>query len=182
MNLLITFLIAISLSMDAFSLALSIGVASFPIKKCFLLSFTVGVFHFFMPLLGSIMGANFIEKLRINPEFLTGIIFLYIAIQMFKEYKNSKDIEFNMNIIGTLIFAFGVSLDSFGVGFTYDMSVNQMIITSLIFSIFSFFFTFLGLLIGKFINKIMGSIAILVGASIMTILSIINFVNFCYFN
>lgn len=178
MSLLVIFLIAISLSMDAFSLALSIGVASFPIKKCFLLSLVVGIFHFFMPIYGSLIGNTFIDRLNINTNFLSGVIFVYIAVQMFREYLSDEEICFNLKFLNILIFAFGVSLDSFAVGFTMDIKI----IAPVIFSLFSFFFTFLGLLIGKFMNKIMGSVAILLGVTIMTVLSIINFVNFWYFN
>ena len=48
-NILIYFVMAIGLSMDAFSLALAYGTTKIPINKKVLLSITVGIFHFFMP-------------------------------------------------------------------------------------------------------------------------------------
>ena len=43
-------MVAIGLSMDAFSLAILYGTLSFDKKKSLTLSGSVGVFHFFMPL------------------------------------------------------------------------------------------------------------------------------------
>jgi putative Mn2+ efflux pump MntP len=162
--------------MDAFSLALSIGTMGFSLKNAFLLSFCTGIFHFFMPIFGSILGATFINHFHINTAFLSGIIFTYIALCMLKEFKEDDEKPFVMNLTSTLIFALGVSLDSFGVGFVLQ-GANRLI-SPLIFSGFSFSFTFLGLELGKALNKIIGRISILLGALIMIILALLNFVNF----
>ena len=45
-------LIGISLSMDAFSLALAYGMTSIKEKEKILLSLIVGAYHFIMPLIG----------------------------------------------------------------------------------------------------------------------------------
>jgi len=168
--------------MDAFSLAVSFGTLEFSLKKCFLISFIVGVFHFFMPLIGSVVGNSFINLLQINTHFLSGIIFSYIAIQMIKEFKSEDNETFNMNFLGTIMFALGVSLDSFGVGFTFNSSILFLVKTTTIFAICSFLFTFLGLYLGRLINKLIGYYAVLFGAVIMVILALINFVNFCSLN
>ncbi len=182
MNLLIIFLIAIALSMDAFSFSLSFGTLNLKYSKIVLLSLSVGIFHFFMPILGSILGSYFIEFLNIDISLLTGIIFLYIAIEMFKEFNNDEHEELKLNTFGVLTFALGVSLDSFGVGFTIYEDFNLLLLSSIIFSICSTLFTFAGLNIGKILNKIFGSYAILIGSLVMLGLAIINFVNFCSFD
>ena len=168
--------------MDAFSLALSIGTMAFSKKYCFLLSACVGIFHFFMPLIGSFLGVSFIKYFHININFLSGIIFAYIAIQMLKEFFNEDKEDFKMNFISIIIFALGVSLDSFGIGFTMINAHDVLLRNILIFSIFSFIFTYLGLSLGKILNKLVGTYSILFGVLIMLLLSIINFVNFCAFN
>ena len=55
-QLLIYFFIAIGLSMDAFSLAIAYGTNNIEKKKILILSISVGLFHFFMPVLGSLIG------------------------------------------------------------------------------------------------------------------------------
>lgn len=180
LNLWVVFLIAISLSMDAFSLAISLGTLSFSLKSRFILSMIVGCFHFIMPFIGSICSLIILKNTHLDLHLLSGIIFLYIGIQMIKDFKENGKIDFNNDILGFLFFALGVSLDSFGVGMTLIFNLN-LIIYLLIFSLCSFFFTFLGLYIGSFTHKLLGVYAILLGACIMFILAIVNFVNFCWF-
>ena len=49
-------LIGISLSMDAFSLALVYGMIGMPYKKKIVLALIVGIYHFIMPLIGLLIG------------------------------------------------------------------------------------------------------------------------------
>lgn len=167
--------------MDAFSLAVSIGTMSISKLKTLILSSIVGIFHFIMPLIGSFVGLAFLSKFKLNINFLSGVIFFYIGIQMFKEFKEENSNKINLNLLGMIIFAIGVSLDSFGVGMTFNCTFEKKIIYSLIFSIFSAFFTLLGLILGKFINKLIGDYAIVLGSFIMCILAIINFCQFLGF-
>lgn len=178
MGILVILLIAVSLSMDAFSLALSVGTISLSAKSSLVLSMVVGIFHFFMPIIGSYFGLLFVTHLHVDSHFLSGIIFLYIAILMFKDFKEGDETSLKLSVLGIIVFALGVSLDSFGVGFALNSYGNSKILAPFIFSIVSFSFTFLGLSLGKRLNKLIGKYSVLFGASIMTILSIINFVNF----
>ena len=52
--------IAIALSMDTFSLSLSLGTYNISYKKIFQISFTVGLMHFLMPLFGDFLGEKII--------------------------------------------------------------------------------------------------------------------------
>lgn len=165
--------------MDAFSLALSIGTMPLTKKSNFILSFTVGFFHFFMPILGHILGISFISHFHINSHFISAIIFSYIALQMIKEMNEEEKPNFKFEFGSIIIFALGVSLDSFGVGFTLNESI---IISASIFAIFSAIFTFLGLSLGNLLSKLIGRAATVLGTCIMIFLAIINFVNFCSFN
>ena len=85
-------IIAISLSMDAFSLALAYGTLNLNKKDIYKLSLVVGFYHFFMPLLGLFFG-NIILKYVSNPNFLVFVILFIIGIEMiyetFKEEKTS---------------------------------------------------------------------------------------------
>lgn len=97
---------------------------------------------------------------------------------MLKDFKEKGKIEFNKNVVGFLFFAIGVSLDSFGVGMTFNLNFN-IVFSLIMFSICSFTFTFFGLFLGGITNKLLGKPAIIIGAVIMFILAVVNFVNFC---
>ena len=65
-----TLLIAISLSMDAFSLSLVYGTLNIDKKNKIILSFIVGIYHFLMPLLGLSIGSFVAKYLVFNLKYL----------------------------------------------------------------------------------------------------------------
>lgn len=176
MNYLVVLLIAVSLSMDAFSLALSLGTLAFPLKLRVGLASLTGAFHFFMPLLGTFLGSVFVDALHIDVHLLSFSIFFYIAIVMFKDFKTGEAVNFKLTILGALIFAFGVSLDSFGIGVALQLSGLKMINSFLIFTLMSFSFTLLGLNLGNRLNSLIGEYSVLLGALIMMGLALFNLI------
>ena len=56
-------LIGISLSMDTFSISLSIGSCNISKKNILFFTLFVGILHFFMPLIGNILGDKIIDIL-----------------------------------------------------------------------------------------------------------------------
>ena len=86
---------------------------NFSKKRIYLLSITVGIFHFIMPFLGNLIGINIINELPISADVLVGIIFIIIALQMIFQEEEVIEIKRFWSII---FFAFTVSIDSFSVG------------------------------------------------------------------
>jgi len=77
-----TLLVGIGLSMDAFSLSLIYGTQNINRNNKIILSVIVGLYHFFMPLLGLYLG-NFITKfLMFDINIFVSFIFLIIGIEM----------------------------------------------------------------------------------------------------
>ena len=87
---LIYFFMAVGLSMDAFSLALAYGTTKIPITKKIMLSLTVGIFHFFMPKLGTLLGTELLLNYIARANYLVGIIFIILALEMFFSRKDKK--------------------------------------------------------------------------------------------
>ena len=58
------------------------------------LSFIVGLYHFFMPLLGMVLGEIILNFIHIKPDIIVFVVLFFIGIQMmvesFKTEKNSK--------------------------------------------------------------------------------------------
>lgn len=174
LNYFIVLAIAVSLSMDAFSLALSIGTLKLSNKINLFLATLVGVFHFIMPTLGTVLGGVFYSKVHTDLHAISAAIFMYIAIMMFKDYKKEDEV-FKLSFVGSLMFALGVSLDSLGVGFTMQIDMIDRLKSFLVFTLCSGTFTFLGLKMGSAIKTAIGNYSVLLGSVIMTILSILNF-------
>ncbi len=164
--------IAVALSMDTFSLSLGLGTCSLSKKKSLALSGIVGIMHFIMPCLGIIIGKNLRNFFQINSNLLLGIILIFIAGQMLYEIFVKEETTIDFSIFGMLFFAIGVSIDAFSTGLGLTAITNNIILAMLTFSITSFFFTLLGLLIGKYANKILGVYASFFGALLLIVIGI----------
>ena len=82
MSIIMVIVIAVSLSMDAFSLSLAYGTLNLEKSQIRLLSLIVGLYHFFMPLLGMWVGTKILNILPINPNTIVFIVLFFIGIQM----------------------------------------------------------------------------------------------------
>lgn len=166
--------IAIALSMDTFSLSLGIGTSKISKKRCFLFSIIVGVMHFVMPLIGNFIGNKIVEIFMLKSNFLLGIILIYLAITMIIEIIKPDNKPKNMNVFNMLLFALGVSIDSFSTGIGLSAITNNMLCAVIIFSITSFCFTYLGLLIGKYANRLLGVYATIFGAILLIVIGVFH--------
>lgn len=175
-EIIIVFTIAVALSMDTFSLSLGIGTSNISKKRCLLFSIIVGFMHFIMPLIGNLIGNKIVEIFMLKSNFLLGIILIYLAITMFIEIIKPNEKHKNMNIFNMVLFALGVSVDSFSTGIGLSAITNNMFFAVMIFSITSFCFTYIGLLIGKYANRMLGVYATVLGA---ILLIIIGFLHLC---
>ena len=173
MKILTVFLIAVSLSMDAFSLALIYGTTGLNRKNKIILSLFVGAFHFIMPLIGLNIGGLIINKIIINPSIFVGIILSLIAIEMIVSSFKEKEIKILLTIPGYLLFALSVSIDSLTTGFGLNVITNKYILASSIFSLTSFIFTFIGLYLGNRLNDKYGKISTIIGGIILLIIGIL---------
>ena len=171
---LIYFFTGIGLSMDAFSLSLSLGT-TLPKKNIILKSaLTVGLFHFLMPLIGYFIGNAFKYKIP-NINILTFVLFLILSIEMYK----TKDEEKTniLNNITILLIAFSVSLDSFTVGIAFGLNNEYILISSIIFSIISSLFTYLGLILGKKLKTKYKTLSTYIGIMLLLIVALKYLIN-----
>ena len=175
MNIILLFLVAISLSMDAFSLSLAYGTISLSKKEIKILSIIVGLYHFFMPIFGMLVGKFLFKLFPVGEGLITFIIFSFIGINMIIEtFKKDESVK-KMKIAEMLLFGLAVSIDSFSVGIGINSISNNFLVSSSIFSITSFLFTYVGLLLGNKLNELIGKLATLIGGVALIILGIIYF-------
>lgn len=165
------FLLAVTLSMDAFSLSLAYGTLGLSKAKSLLLSLIVGIYHFIMPIIGLYIGSKILSIVPISPKIVVFIILGFIGVQMIIE--SFKEEKINMlSFKEMLLFGFAVSIDSFSIGISLNVLANNPYISALIFSIFSFLFTYLGLTIGNRVNILLGKKAAMIGGITLILLAI----------
>jgi len=172
MSLIIILTIAVSLSMDAFSLSLAYGTLNPEKKYIKKISTIVGIYHFIMPLLGLTIGNILLKIIPINPNLIVFIVLTFIGIEMIIDSFKKEDNIKIMTLKEMILFGLAVSIDSFSVGIGLETLTNNYIIAVTMFSTSSFTFTYIGLTIGKKINNLIGQISTLIGGLILIIIGI----------
>lgn len=165
-------IIAVSLSMDAFSLSLAYGTLNPEKKYIKKLSIIVSIYHFIMPLLGLTIGNILLKIIPLDPNIIVFIVLTFIGIEMIIDsFKKEENVHL-MTLKEMILFGLAVSLDSFSVGVGLETLTNNYIISVSMFSLSSFIFTYIGLTIGKKINNLIGPISTIIGGLILIIIGI----------
>lgn len=173
MNIFFTcLLIAISLSMDAFSLSLIYGTYGLSIKKQIFLAGIVGMFHFVMPLLGLMFGNFIMNYLVFNVNWIVGIIFFIIGIEMIISGKKDEEVRLMVSLVGFLFFGLSVSIDSLTTGVGLSAISHNYIGVASLFMIVSAIFTYIGLCLGTKLSNQFGKYATACGGIMMIILAL----------
>lgn len=158
--------------MDTFSLSLSLGSIVKENKYLKYFPLVVGIFHYILPLLGNLIGIKIISTFNIASNIILGLILIILGINLAIHYFKDEEIKINLNIISIVLLAFSVSIDSFSVGLGISNITNKHYLSSLIFSVCSFSFTLMGLIIGKYSNKVIGKYASMLGIILLLLLGI----------
>ena len=173
MQIFIILMIAVSLSMDAFSLSLAYGTLGITKKEISKLSLIVCFYHFFMPLFGYYLGRILLNIIPINPDFIVFIVLSFVGIEMIVESIKDENVVKKTKIIDLLLFGLAVSMDSFSIGIGLNAISHKKILCALTFSVTSYIFTYLGLHLGKKINQWIGKISTIVGGVVLIAIGII---------
>ena len=116
--------------MDAFSLSLIYATQGISKRNEILLAIIVGLFHFFMPLLGLFFGSIIMRYLTFDLNLIVGIIFSIIGLEMLFSKENNHQ-KITINLLGFLFFSLSVSIDSLTTGIGLSaMSNNYLIVVS----------------------------------------------------
>lgn len=173
MSIWIILIVAVSLSMDAFSLSLAYGTLNLENKYIKKLSMIVGIYHFMMPLFGVLMGTFILKVLPMDPNFIVFIVLFFIGCQMVLESFKEEEPVKKMSSFEMLLFGLAVSIDSFSVGIGLKMLTSYYLLCAILFALTSFIFTFLGLHLGKKVHQKLGKVATLIGGIVLMILGIV---------
>ncbi len=165
-------LVGISLSMDAFSLSLIYGTQGISKRNEILLSIIVGIFHFFMPLIGLLCGNIICSYYEFNLDVFVGIIFVIIGIEMIISSISDKEVNILSSIVSYLIFGLSVSIDSFTTGIGLSAINDNYLEVASIFMFCSGMLTYFGLKLGNILNIKFGKYATTFGGIILILLGL----------
>jgi putative Mn2+ efflux pump MntP len=178
MDLISVFLIAAGLSMDAFAVSLSTGMA----LRCtaidaFKLAFFFGFFQFMMPVIGWAGASSFSSLISSIDHWIAFALLSLIGIKMiYESLKKDENRECPVLNLRTLfILAIATSIDALAVGISFAFLNVSIVKPVIIIGLVTFSFSLAGVYIGKksghFFEKKMelfgGLILILIGIKIL---------------
>ena len=129
MSILMILLIAVSLSMDAFAVSVSNGIAlgNISVKDTLRTGGFFGVFQFIMPVLGWILGTSVKSYIEAVDHWIAFGLLLFIGGNMIKEalFQQEEEKEANLSTGKLFLQAVATSIDALAVGISFAvLNVN----------------------------------------------------------
>lgn len=172
MSFLEIILIAIALSMDAFAISMSSGIALLYVKpwNALKIGMFFGVAQALMPVLGWFSGSTFNRYIKNFDHWITFVLLMVLGIKMFIEAFKGEDILIIKDPVSTgvlLVMAIATSIDAFAGGVSLSFLTNKIMVAAIIIGCVTFVLSYIGVYIGRRVGKIMQKRAEIFGALIL---------------
>ena len=178
-------IVAVVLGMDAFSLALGLGIKGVSTQYELKFSAAVALFHVIMPLMGLYLGVAVGSFLGFGAQILGAAVLIYIGAQfMVHGYRSTRkkaypfckaSMEQNMETpdpSGNLLLLVGsVSMDALAVGFGLGAFRMPILFTVITTGAIAGAMTWLGFLGGRVFSRLAGVYAQMMGGIVLIILA-----------
>lgn len=129
MNLAEIFLLAVSLSMDAFAVSLCKGLAlkKIGIKNCAIVGLWFGSFQVLMPMAGYFLGSTFADKITSIDHWIAFVLLAIIGGNMIKESfeKDGEKVNDSLGFKTMFVLAIATSIDALAVGVSFAFTDFQ---------------------------------------------------------
>ncbi len=173
MDFISIFLIAVSLSMDCFAVALSFSIAQSHLHPVKMLrtAFSFGGFQFLMPVLGWLGGRTIVKIISGYDHWVAFGLLAFVGGRMVWESFHGEEEHEGQDISkGALLLTMSVatSIDALAVGLSFALLENvNIFLSSLIIGVTCFAITVTGFLLGRKVGEILGKRAKLAGGLIL---------------
>lgn len=151
-------IVSLALSLDAFGVALSIGLDS-QIKSGnkARFAFSFGFFQFLFSILGAYIGELFNTYIAAVPEIIGGALISTVGVLMIKEGFEKKDEDILLNWKMYYVLGISVSIDAMVIGFTVLNSIPSRLIVfkyTIIIGITTLIISSIAFFISKYLRRI----------------------------
>jgi putative Mn2+ efflux pump MntP len=175
-NIISTFLIAVALAMDAFSVSMTKGFTQKHLTKPQILYYGLffGGFQALMPILGYFCGNVIASIVQSLAPIIGFILLLAIGLNMIRESLTGSDEEItdHFSFREVTLLAIATSIDAFAVGITIALLKDPILISSAIIGIVAFIFSIAGIFIGKKLGNYVGDKFQIIGGVILILIGI----------
>jgi putative Mn2+ efflux pump MntP len=165
-------IIAMGLAMDAFAVSLGVGAEGFTkrFRSRFRLSFHFGLFQFFMPIIGWILGTQIEKIIESYDHWIAFALLSFVGVRMIKEGvdKNTQRNPVDPTKSYTLIMlSLATSIDALAIGLSLGMLKVEIWYPCVVIGIVTAFLSFFGTVIGNKLQKRFGKMVEIIGGSII---------------
>ena len=169
-------LISIGLAKDAFGVSIGKGL-SMPVGengRKVTLAFLFGLFQFLMPVMGWLIGRQFIDVISEWDHWIIFGLLGYLGIAMIREgLSDETDEDDDKRFLGVwemMMLSVATSLDAMAVGLTFAfMPINVWEASTLI-GVITFGISLIGIYLGKFMGQFVGRYADILGGGVLILI------------
>jgi putative Mn2+ efflux pump MntP len=177
MSFISIFLIALALSMDAFSVATALGAAGRQHSELAVLRLATafGLFQFVMPIIGWLLGRTFVSYIADYDHWIAFGLLAVVGIRMIKEYFDKDDKErFKDPTKGwpLLVLSIATSIDALAVGVSFAFFDVNIYYAGAVIGILCFIITAVGMVFGRALSRVLGKKAVLFGGIVLIAIGI----------
>lgn len=171
-------LLAVGLSMDAFSVSLCKGMAvnKYKYKYSLIVGIYFGVFQAGMTAIGYLLGSSvstYIESIDHWIIFgLLAIMGIKMIYESFKEEKDEGCVENSFNTNNMLMAAFATSVDALAIGISLSLVAINIFSASMLIGVITFCFCFAGVKVGSIFKSGFKFKAEMFGGAILLVIGI----------
>ncbi|WP_054957624.1 manganese efflux pump MntP [Paenibacillus dakarensis] len=164
-------IMALALGLDAFSLGIGVGMRGVRLRYILNISLLIAFFHMLMPLLGLFAG-RYVGTLlgQVTGLAAGGLLVLLGGHMIWNSFRREGEQIMNYaTLTGMLLFALSVSIDSFSVGISLGMFVNDVLLIVISFGAVGGIMSILGLTLGRHMGAKLGEYGEMIGGIILLV-------------
>ena len=169
-------LISIGLAMDAFGVSIVKGL-TMPVGengRKVTLAFLFGLFQFLMPVIGWLIGRQFIDVISEWDHWIIFGLLGYLGVAMIREgLSDDDDEDDDKQFLGAwemFMLSVATSLDAMAVGLTFAFLPINVWEASTMIGVITFGISLIGIYLGKFMGQFVGKYADILGGGVLILI------------
>jgi UPF0059 membrane protein vpar_1218 len=168
-------LISAGLAMDAFGVSIGKGL-TMPVGengRKVTLAFLFGLFQFLMPLIGWLIGLQFIDVIADWDHWIIFGLLGYLGIAMIREGLSDDDEDDDKTFLGVwemMMLSVATSLDAMAVGLTFAFLPINVWEASATIGVITFGISLVSIYLGKFMGRFVGKYADIIGGGVLILI------------
>ena len=171
MSTITLFAIAVSLSMDAFAVAVCKGlsISKIKLRHCIIVGAYFGIFQGLMPLIGYLLASTVASKIADFSFYIAFGILALIGGNMIKEAFSCdcEETDSSLTLKAMLPLAVATSIDALAVGVSFALESVNIVVAVVFIAAVTFILSAIGVRFGSFVGEKFRKIATIVGGTVL---------------